>query len=54
MIPGRLLLFYSPFSSKKLLRVLNAAEKECGRNDERKETERNKKYNTNKEEKNCN
>jgi hypothetical protein len=50
MIPGRLLLFYSPFSSKKL--PLNAAEKECGRN-ERKETERNKKYNTNKEEKNC-
>jgi len=52
MIPGRLLLFYSPFSSKKL--PLNAAEKECGRNDERKETERNKKYNTNREEKNCN
>ena len=51
MIPGRLLLFYSPFSSKKL--PLNA-EKECGRNDERKETERNKKYNTNKEEENCN
>jgi hypothetical protein len=49
MIPGPLLLFYSPFSSKKL--PLNA-EKECGRN-ERKETVRNKKYNTNKE-KNCN
>jgi len=50
MIPGRLLLFYSPFSSKKLLLH---AEKECGRNDERKEIVRNKKYNTNREEENC-